>query len=64
VTCDRSVVFFTNKTDRHDIIDIVLQVVLSTIAPVNTYYVLLILTKSYYVTLGKVISFLFIECTC
>jgi hypothetical protein len=31
VTCDRSVVFSTNKTDRHDITEILLKVVLNTI---------------------------------
>jgi hypothetical protein len=29
VTCDRSVVFSTNKTDRHDITEILLKVVLN-----------------------------------
>jgi hypothetical protein len=32
VTCDRSVVSSTNKTDRHDIIEIVLKVALNTIS--------------------------------
>jgi hypothetical protein len=31
VTCDRSVVFFTNKTDSHDITEILLKVALNTI---------------------------------
>jgi len=31
VTCDRSVVFSTNKTDRHDITEILLKVALNTI---------------------------------
>ena len=39
VTCDRSVVFSTNKTDRHDITEILLKVVLNTIKPTNQPYV-------------------------
>ena len=39
VTCDRSVVFSTNKTDRHDITEILLKVVLNTIKPINQPYV-------------------------
>jgi len=35
VTCDRSVVFSTNKTDRYDIIEILLKVVLNTINQPN-----------------------------
>jgi len=31
VTCDRSVVFFTNKTGSHDITEILLKVALNTI---------------------------------
>jgi hypothetical protein len=31
VTCDKSVVFSTNKTDRQDITEILLKVVLNTI---------------------------------
>jgi hypothetical protein len=38
-TCDRSVVFSTNKTDRHDITEILLKVVLNTIKPTNQPYV-------------------------
>jgi hypothetical protein len=33
VTCGRSVVSSTNKTDRHDITEILLKVVLNTITP-------------------------------
>jgi hypothetical protein len=39
VTCDRSVVFFTNKTDRHEKTEILLKVVLNTIKPTNQPYV-------------------------
>jgi hypothetical protein len=39
VTCDRSVVFSTNKSDRHDITEILLKVVLSTIKSTNQPYV-------------------------
>jgi hypothetical protein len=39
VTCDRSVVFSTNKTDCHDITEILLKVVLNTIKPTNHPYV-------------------------
>ena len=39
VTCDKSVVFSTNKTDRHDITEILLKVVLNTIKPTNQPYV-------------------------
>ena len=35
VTCDRSVVFSTYKSDRHDITEILLKVVLSTIKQTN-----------------------------
>jgi hypothetical protein len=35
VTCDRSVVFSTNKTDHHKITEILLRVALSTIKPTN-----------------------------
>jgi hypothetical protein len=41
VTCDRSVVFSgssTNKTDRHDITEILLKVVLNTIKQTNKQY--------------------------
>jgi hypothetical protein len=43
VTCDRSVgtpVSFTNKTDRHDISEILLKVALSTLALVPSEYLL------------------------
>jgi hypothetical protein len=33
VTCDRSVVSSTNKTDSHDITEILLKVVLNTLTP-------------------------------
>ena len=39
VTCDRSVVFSTNKSDHHDITEILLKVVLSTIKSTNQPYV-------------------------
>ena len=39
VTCNKSVVFSTNKTDRHDITEILLKVVLNTIKPTNQPYV-------------------------
>ena len=35
VTCERSVVFPTNKTDRHDITEILLKVALNTIKQTN-----------------------------
>jgi len=37
VTCDRSVDFFTNKTDRHDITEKLLKVMLNTITPITTF---------------------------
>jgi hypothetical protein len=36
VTCDRSVVFSTNKPDYHDITEILLKVALNTIKPNHT----------------------------
>ena len=38
VTCTRSVVFSTNKTDRHDITEILLNVVLNTINQTTLYF--------------------------
>jgi len=35
MTCDKQVVFSTNKTDRHDIIEILLKVALNTIKQTN-----------------------------
>ena len=47
MTCDRSVVFsgnsVSNKTDRHDIIKILLKVALNTINPYLEFYFYLIL---------------------
>jgi hypothetical protein len=39
VTCDRSVVSSTNKTDRHDITEILLKVALNTIT-LNLRYII------------------------
>ena len=48
VTCDRSMVFFTNKTDRHDITDRLLKVVLNTIKQTKqTYHIRMEITESY-----------------
>jgi hypothetical protein len=44
VTSDRSVVFSTNKTDRHNITEILVKVVLSTIKPTNQPYVFMTAT--------------------
>jgi hypothetical protein len=43
VTCDRSVVFSTNKTDRHDITEILLKVVLQANKPIMQIRYILIL---------------------
>jgi len=40
VTCGRSVVSSTNKTDRHDIAEILLKVALNTITPSLGHYML------------------------
>jgi hypothetical protein len=37
VICDRPVDFSTNKTDRHDITEKLLKLVLNTITPITTY---------------------------
>ena len=39
VTCDRSVVFSTNKTDIHDITEILLQVALNTTKQTSKQYI-------------------------
>jgi hypothetical protein len=37
VTCDRSVVFSTNKTDHHDITEILLKVALSSVTLISSF---------------------------
>ena len=44
VTCDRLVVFSTNKSDRHDIAEILLKVTLNTIKQTKQTYVFIHLT--------------------
>ena len=56
VTCDRSVVFSTNKTDHHDITEILLKVAVTTITLSPLMYVFASIFIQFYMTTAAYMS--------
>jgi hypothetical protein len=65
VTCDRSVDSSTNKTDRHDIAEILLKVALNTITQVGHGIILFITSSSKTYTPSRISSPVYVlSCSC